>query len=53
MQAIRSKLWCGIQGIAIDARGVAGGLAILWQPKALHFNNFIATRFSISANFQV
>ena len=53
MEEISSKVWHGSLGIVIDARGAAGRLAILWQPEALNLNNFRATRFSISANFQV
>ena len=53
MHAIRSKKWRGILGIVIYARGMIGGISILWNIEALHLNNFRATWFSISADFQI
>ena len=55
IQEIRSKIWHGILGIAIsiDERGAAGGISILWNPEALHLNNFREIRFSINTDFQV
>ena len=46
-----SKIWYGCQTITIDARGVAGGISISWNPNKVSLSNFLATSFSISASF--
>ena len=34
--SITQKVWKGWESVAIDARGAAGGLGILWNPRKVH-----------------
>ena len=46
-------IWRGCSIVAVDAQGASGGLAILWDPGQVSLSNFLTTRRSISADFQV
>ena len=35
LQKLGQKVWKGSETIAIDARGVEGGLGILWNPQVV------------------
>jgi hypothetical protein len=39
--------------VAIDAIGTAGGLAVLWNTNAVLLENFITTRWSITADYRL
>jgi len=47
------QAWRGCSVVAVDAQGASGGLAILWDPRQVKLSNFLATRRSISADFQI
>ena len=50
---ITQKIWKGCESAVIDARGVDGGLGILWNPNIVTLLGFLTTTFSISANFHI
>ena len=39
--------------MALDAKGVAGGIGILWNPNQVRLSNFVASRNTLSAHFHV
>ena len=47
------KVWKGCESIAIDARGAAGGLGILWNPRVVTLSGSLATNCTISADFHI
>ena len=46
-------MWKGCETIAIDARGAAGGLGILWNPRVVTLSGFFTTICSISTDFHI
>ena len=51
--SIAQKIWNGCESVAIDAKGAAGGLRILWNPWEVNLSGFIATSFSLSVDFHI
>ena len=47
------KVWKGCESIAIDAKGVAGGPIILWNPYMVTLSSFLATNCIILADFNI
>jgi exonuclease III len=47
--------YCWKQGaaVSIDATGTAGGLAILWNTNAVLLENFLTTKWSITADYRL
>ena len=46
-------MWKGSESVAVDARGAAGGLGILWNPREVHLSGFIATPCTLTADFHI
>ena len=53
LTSIDQKIWKGCESIAIDAKGEAGGLGILWNPREVNLSILLETSFSISADFHI
>ena len=53
LASIAQKVWKGCESVAIDARGAAGGLAILWNPWVVLLSGFLATTCTLSAEFHI
>ena len=53
MEKITRRAWKGALVAAIDAKGVAGGLGLLWNPNLVSISNLFATHFSISTRFHI
>ena len=49
----RRKVWKGCEAIAVDAKKVAGGIGILWNPREVSLSDFSASRHSLSAAFHI
>ena len=43
----------GCESIALDTRGAAGGLGILWNPREVHLSGFLATPCILTADFHI
>ena len=48
-----AKFWKGSESITIDAKDVVGGISIIWNPLEIRLSNFLATRFTIYADFHI
>eukprot|EP00253_Pinus_taeda_P026964 PITA_26964 len=48
-----TKFWPGIHNIVVHADGASGGLAILWDSRAMVLNNFHAHRNFLQATFHI
>ena len=46
-------MWKGCESVAVDARGEAGGLGILWNPHVVLLSGFLATTYSLSVYFHI
>jgi hypothetical protein len=44
MKQFLSKCWKQWKMMTIDAKGIAGGLTILWNPRFVIMDNFFSTR---------
>jgi exonuclease III len=53
MKQILSRCWKQGQMMTIDARGIAEGLAILWNPRSVIMENFFSTRWTISVEYRL
>ena len=53
LASIAQKAWKGCELIAIDARGVVGGLGILWNPRVVSLSGFLTTNCTISVEFHI
>ena len=51
--SIDQKIWKGYESIAIDSKGVAGGLGILRNPREVNLSILLATSFSLSEDFHI
>ena len=53
LKIIGGKVWRGSEAIAMDAKGAAGGIGILWNPREVSLSDFYATQFSLSPTFHI
>ena len=53
LASIAQKVWKGCESVAVDARGVVGGLGILWNPHVVLLSGFLATTCTLSAEFHI
>ena len=53
LEKIAQKVWKGCETISIDAKGVIGGLGILWNPRVVTLSGFFSTNYSISVDFHI
>ena len=53
LSSIAQKIWKGCESVAIDARGAVGGLGIVWNPREVNLSGFLATPFTLSADFHI
>lgn len=53
MIKITKRAWKGARVVTREAEGVAGGLALLWNPNLVCLNSLCATHFSIFGRFQI
>jgi len=53
LEKVAAKAWPGGLVTAVDAQGASGGLAILWDARAIHLNNIQANRNFIQATFHL
>ena len=53
LKSIARKIWKGCETVATDAKGVAGGMGILWNPQEVNLLGIVATPFSLSANLHI
>jgi len=53
LDRLAAKFWPGCHNIAVDANGASGGLAIIWDSRAIKLNNFHAHRNFLQANFHI
>ena len=43
LKIIGGKVWRGSEAIAVDAKGAARGIGILWNPREVSLSDFSAT----------
>ena len=53
LKIIRGKFWRVSEAIAVDAKGAARGIGILWNPREASLSDFSTTQFSLSATFHI
>ena len=53
LKVIGEKVWRGSEAIVVDAKGVAGGIGILWNPREVALFDFVASQFSLAATFHI
>ena len=53
LKVIVGKIWRGSEVMVFDAKGVIGGIGIMWNPREVALSNFIAMQFSLSVAFQI
>lgn len=53
LDRLTAKFWPRSQNIAVDADGASGGLAIIWDSRAIVLNNFHAHRNFLQATFHI
>lgn len=53
LERVAAKAWPGRLVTAVDAQGASGGLAILWDARAIHLNNIQANKNFIQATFHL
>ena len=53
MQKIGQKIWKGSKVMDLDADGMKGGVAILWQAQELHLMGWQVGYLSLEADFQI
>ena len=53
IKSIARKIWKGCETVATNAKGAAEGIGILWNPWEVNLSGFIATPFSLSADFHI
>ena len=53
LASIARKVWKGCESVAVDARGAAGGLGILWKLREVHLSGFLATPCTLTADFHI
>ena len=53
LKIIGGNVWRGSEAIAVDAKGVARGIGILWNPREVSLFEFSATQLSLSAAFHI
>jgi hypothetical protein len=47
------KCWKHANHIEIDAKGAAGGLAIMWNPSTVLLGDFFTSKWTITASFRL
>jgi exonuclease III len=47
------KCWKQANHVEIDAKGVAGGLAMLWNPSTVLLDDFFTSKWTITASFRL
>jgi exonuclease III len=47
------RCWKQAQYVEVDARGVAGGFAMLWNPTTVLLDNFFTSKWTITASFRL
>ena len=53
LSSIARKVWKGCESIALDARGAAGSLGILWNPQEVHLSGFLASPYMLLDDFHI
>ena len=53
LTSIAHKIWKGCESVAIDSKGVAGGLGILWNPREVNLSILLENSFSLSVDFHI
>ena len=53
LASIAQKVWKGCESIAVNARGAAGGMGILWNPRVVLLSGFLATTCTLSTDFHI
>ena len=53
LTSIDQKIWNGCESNAIDDKGVAGGLGILWNPREVNLSILLENSFSLSVDFHI
>ena len=53
LESIAQKVWKGCESVAINARGGAGGLGILWNPRVVLLSGFLATTCTLYVEFHI
>ena len=53
LKIIGGKVWRGSEAIAMDAKGAARGIGILWNPREVPLSDFSATQHSLSTSFHI
>eukprot|EP00253_Pinus_taeda_P005332 PITA_05332 len=53
LDKLAHKFWPGSYNIAVDANGASGGIAIIWDSRAVELTNFHAHRSFLQANFHI
>jgi exonuclease III len=47
------RCWTQAQHVEVDARGAAGGLAMLWNPTTVLLDNFFTSKWTITTSFRL
>lgn len=53
MEGYSQRIWKGCRVIATDAKGMSGGMAILWQPSRNNMTAGRANTFSVTMDFAI
>ena len=53
LETFSKRLWKGATSVALDTKGVAGGIGILWNPNQVSLSNFVPSRNTLLAYFHV
>ena len=53
LNIIGEKFWRESEAVAVDAKGAAGGIGILWNPREVSLSDFFATQYSFSTAFHI
>lgn len=53
LDRLAAKFWPGNHNVVVEADGASGGLAIIWDSRAIVLNNFHAHRNFLQANFHI
>ena len=53
LKSIARKIWKGCETVATNAKGEAGGMGILWNPREVNLSGIVATPFSLSVYFHI